>query len=317
MKRLLTILVGALGLLASHPAFAQNTTQVNTELPAAAPLADSSANPTVPGVASYPMCWNGTTFSRCGTATAYQSVRITNGTGFVAEDSQAIFGGPTTWTAGTGPTGGFGYWCRVGAAAPSTTGVADDETVINWCDASGRAHMTGDASMSPLLVVGGVAHGSADGGNPLKVGGKADNSLVDNTPVTAGQRTDAIFDVDGPIITRPWAPLADLVQEQKTNTDGNATAFTAGLAAAGTGVRVYLTFCTLSNTSSTAVTVDLKDGTSGAIVWTGPVPANTGGAHVVFPTPLKFSTNTAVAFDASTATSTLTIACGGFKSKVG
>lgn len=37
----------------------------DTELPAAAALADATVNPTVPGVASFLMCWNGTTWDRC------------------------------------------------------------------------------------------------------------------------------------------------------------------------------------------------------------------------------------------------------------
>lgn len=37
----------------------------DTELPAAAPLADNTANPTVPGVGSYNMCWDGSTWDRC------------------------------------------------------------------------------------------------------------------------------------------------------------------------------------------------------------------------------------------------------------
>lgn len=43
---------------------------VNTELPAAAALADATANPTVPGVASFNMCFNGTTWDRCAKSTA-------------------------------------------------------------------------------------------------------------------------------------------------------------------------------------------------------------------------------------------------------
>lgn len=37
----------------------------DTELPAAAALADATANPTVPGVGAFLMCWNGTTWDRC------------------------------------------------------------------------------------------------------------------------------------------------------------------------------------------------------------------------------------------------------------
>lgn len=39
--------------------------QLNTELPAAAALADDTANPTVPGVASFNMCFDGSTWDRC------------------------------------------------------------------------------------------------------------------------------------------------------------------------------------------------------------------------------------------------------------
>lgn len=42
----------------------------DTELPAAAALADDTANPTVPGVASYNMCFDGSTWDRCVKATA-------------------------------------------------------------------------------------------------------------------------------------------------------------------------------------------------------------------------------------------------------
>lgn len=40
-------------------------TAADTEMPAAATLADATSNPTVPGVASFNMCYNGTTWDRC------------------------------------------------------------------------------------------------------------------------------------------------------------------------------------------------------------------------------------------------------------
>lgn len=51
----------ALGLNAAGELY----TVANTELPAAAVLADNSANPTVPGVAAYMMCYDGTNWDRC------------------------------------------------------------------------------------------------------------------------------------------------------------------------------------------------------------------------------------------------------------
>jgi hypothetical protein len=46
----------------------QSALAIDTELPAAAVLADATANPTVPGVGAYLMGWNGTTWDRVDTA---------------------------------------------------------------------------------------------------------------------------------------------------------------------------------------------------------------------------------------------------------
>lgn len=45
-------------------------TNADTEMPAAAALVDDTANPTVPGVASFNMCFDGSTWDRCTKATA-------------------------------------------------------------------------------------------------------------------------------------------------------------------------------------------------------------------------------------------------------
>lgn len=58
-------------LMAPAVTLAQGTTTVrgtvtaDTEMPAAATLADATSNPTTTGVASYNMCFNGTTWDRC------------------------------------------------------------------------------------------------------------------------------------------------------------------------------------------------------------------------------------------------------------
>ena len=45
-------------------------TNADTEMPAAAALADGTSNPTTTGVAAYNMCFNGTTWDRCAKASA-------------------------------------------------------------------------------------------------------------------------------------------------------------------------------------------------------------------------------------------------------
>jgi hypothetical protein len=161
-----------------------------------------------------------------------------------------------------------------------------------------------------------VAEGTASSGNPVPVGSLVESSPAGMTVLDDGDRGTVSAEIDRFLHVRSVA-LGDIAQERTTNTDGASTAFASGLAAPGASVRHYLTSCTFSNTSASAITVDLRDGAAGSVLWSGPVPGSTSGAHIIFPTPLKFTANTAVAFDASAATTTLTIACSGFKSKAG
>lgn len=165
------------------------------------------------------------------------------------------------------------------------------------------------------LTGGGVAHDGADSGNPHKIGAVAETSLSGITLVADGDRTNLYAGIDGVLIVRPHCNLEDIVQERTTNTDGASTAFASGLAAPGANVRLYITNVTIANSSSSFCTVDLRDGAAGSVLWTIPVPA-TGGAIMRFDPPLKLSANTALAFDASGAITTLSISASGFKSKV-
>ncbi len=161
---------------------------------------------------------------------------------------------------------------------------------------------------------GTVAHDGVDAGNPLKIGAHAKSALSGITLVSTDDRTDLYADLDGGLLVRS-ANLGDVVQERATNTDGASTAFASGLAAPGAGVRLWVKQATICNSSATFCTVDLRDGSAGSILWTLPVPA-TGGVVQNFDPPLKLTANTALAYDASAATSTLTISANGFKSKV-
>ena len=159
-----------------------------------------------------------------------------------------------------------------------------------------------------------VAHDAADAGNPAKLGAKAKSALNGITLVASDDRTDLYADLDGVLITRN-ASLGDVVQERATNTDGASTAFASGLAAPGAGIRLWITNVDICNSSASFCTVDLRDGSAGSVLWTLPVPA-TGGVVKTFDPPLKLSANTALAYDASAATTTLTVSANGFKSKL-
>lgn len=172
-----------------------------------------------------------------------------------------------------------------------------------------------NAASDGASVSGDVAHDSADAGEPVKVGYKATTSLSGLTLVANNDRTNGFAGVDGVPIVRCDTNLEDVVQERTTNTDGASTAFASGLAAPGAGIRLWIKSVTICNSSASFCTVDLRDGSAGSVLWTFPVPA-TGGVTHVFDPPLKLTANTALAFDASAATSTITISANGFKSKV-
>lgn len=166
------------------------------------------------------------------------------------------------------------------------------------------------------LTGSGIAHDAADSGNPHKIGMKATAAMTARTLVAADDRTDLFAGLDGVAITRPHAPLEDQLQDVKTNTDGASTAMTGGFAAPGANIRLYLTTLSIANTSASNITVDIRDGSGGSVIFTAMVPATGGFVHA-FAVPLKFTANTAAAFDGSAAATTLTVSMVGFKSKAG
>lgn len=173
------------------------------------------------------------------------------------------------------------------------------------------------ASTSTMEIVGDVAHDAAASGNPVRVGVKAESSLSGLTLVADGDATDLYAGLDGVLIVRPHAILEDLIQDRATNTNGTSTAFAGGFAANGSGVRNYMTSISIANSHATDFcTVDIRDGAAGSVLWTFPVPPSSGVTHS-WDVPLKFTANTAAAYDVSAAVSTITISVNGFKSKAG
>ena len=172
-----------------------------------------------------------------------------------------------------------------------------------------------DQSAIATTPAGNVAHDAADSGNPVKTGAKATTSLAGLTLVANADRTDLFAGVDGALIVRPYCNLEDQLQEIKSETAGASTAMTVGLAAPGAGLRIWLTSLIIANSSATNLTVDIRDGAAGAVLATIPVPAN-GGCVTNLPVPLKFTANTAVAFDGSAAATTLYVTGIGFRSKI-
>lgn len=169
---------------------------------------------------------------------------------------------------------------------------------------------SGTITTVTTITGGGVAHDSADSGNPLKVGAKAIATLSGETLVAAADRADNKSDLDGALLVRTDRALGDLVNGNASNTDGSSTQV---LAAGAAGIKHYITDVTITNTSSSNIYVELKDNTT--VKWTFPVPANGGVTHS-FKSPLAGTAATAWNFDPSASATTIYCSVSGFKSKI-
>lgn len=186
-----------------------------------------------------------------------------------------------------------------------------------WTVGLSASQTLGTVTTVSTLTGGGVAHDGVDSGNPIKIGAKAETSPKGSTPVADGDRTDLYADSDGMLMVKLCTSGADFISETVSNTDGNSTAFTNFSAVASTknAVTAYSIFRTDSGT--TMAYVDFRDGTAGSVLWRVPLPPNGGANLSLGGVPIfKTSANTALAYDVSSALTTVFISVSGFQTKV-
>ncbi len=164
------------------------------------------------------------------------------------------------------------------------------------------------ASNLNAQVVGSVANGATDAGNPLKTGGTANNAFP--TAVTNGQRVNEFYDLNGRAVTSPYTnPENMVVGVTSAITD---TTSTSTIAAQGSGVRTYITSILVTNSHATVGTfVKILDGST--IVWEGWAAAAGGGFSQSFSVPLRGTANTAVNCQAVTTGANFICSIAGYK----
>jgi hypothetical protein len=196
-----------------------------------------------------------------------------------------------------------------GTGAQRVTLASDSTGQVTLASGTTTAVTQATASSLNAQVVGSVASGSSDSGNPVKMGGVAINA--EQTAVTNGQRVNGVFDLTGRFINFPYANKENIVRGCATST---GTSDTSLIAAQGSGVKFYMVGYMISNIGGSAVNsgITFKDGPGGSTIWVSPAAANTGSAFVP-PLPLSGTANTALYFAASTASTTITVCAVGFK----
>lgn len=149
------------------------------------------------------------------------------------------------------------------------------------------------ASTNTIEIVGDVAHDAAIGGNPVRIGGRA--LSADYTAVASGDAADIITTLTGKVVNYSYAlPGSTWSYAAASGGITNTTGVTAR-AAAGAGIRNYITRAQVINGHATVSTdVQIRDGASGTVLWRGFAQAAGGGVSCKFDPPLRGTANTLV-----------------------
>lgn len=134
-------------------------------------------------------------------------------------------------------------------------------------DITTASKIVADVTTASKIVaesVGDVASGSADSGNPIKIGGKAATSLP--TTVAAGNRVNALYDSVGRQV------VVGALRENLGVTVTAVTSVETTIVSSSTGLR-DLYGIVLANTGATATQVNIKDSNGGTVRATFYCPA--------------------------------------------
>jgi hypothetical protein len=233
--------------------------------------------------------------------TADGEVRVTMaaGTGGTALADGATF---TVASSGLTPIGGF-YQSSVDACVDGKTCAAGmtEGRVLKFIPANS------DGSLSEFAT---DYTANADAPNDPDAPAllmERDDSL-DEVAHIEGDWTQARANARGAL----WVTLDQndvaTIRSVTTVVDGSST---SAISAAGSGTRNFITDLECANSSATDVTVDIRDGTAGAVLWTISCPAG-GGNNRAFSKPLRGAQNTAVAVDPSAAASSVIVSLHGY-----
>lgn len=245
------------------------TFTVDSELPAAAALADAAANPTTPTTGSALLGYNGTTWDRLRSTTANGlDVDVTRVQGTVTVDGSGVtqpVSGTVTANAGTGT-----FTVDLGANND---------------------------------VQGMVAHDSPVANNPFLLAAEARTTTP--TAVANGDVVRLQADDQGRLIVEPHAPRDRVTTNRIALT---TTTETTLIAAGGAGVFRDLVSLVLSNESAAETRVDIRDSSAGTIRYSVDLAADGGGAVINLPVPHPQATaNNAWTAQLSAASSTVYI----------
>jgi hypothetical protein len=181
--------------------------------------------------------------------------------------------------------------------------IAAGDNNIGNVDIVTMPNVTLAAGTNTNEVVGDAAHDAAVAGNPVLIGIEARST--DGTAVTSGDASRVLGTLLGKQVTYPYA-LPGSTWNYAAAAGGlvNTTGVSAK-AAAGAGVRNYVTGCQVINSHQTTGTeVLIRDGAAGTVLHRGWAQPAGGGFACDFNPPLRGTANTLIEIAEVTTTAT-------------
>lgn len=164
-----------------------------------------------------------------------------------------------------------------------------------------------------VAAAGTVAHDSPATGNPFQVAGEARNA--DITAVANGDVARFITTLLGKIVTYPWALPGSTWNYAAASGGITTTTGVTAKAAAGAGIRNYITSIQVINGHASVDTdVQIRDGASGTVLWREFAKSGGGGISLKCDPPLRGTANTLVEVACGTTGSAVYVNLQGYTS---
>lgn len=170
--------------------------------------------------------------------------------------------------------------------------IAAGDNNIGNVDIVTMPNVTLAAGTNTNEVVGDAAHGAAVSGNPVLVAGEGRST--EPTAVDDGDVVRKLHSLLGKQVVLPRALPGSTWSYAAASGGITDTTGVTVKAAAGAGIRNYVTGVQITNAHATVSTeVVIRDGASGTVLWRSYARANAANTlHVVFDVPLRGSANT-------------------------
>lgn len=262
----------------------KNTVTVDSELPAAAALADSVANPTTVTIGAFLSGFDGSLWQRLISYPPGDGNSNDNALEVMSRNQlfnsltwdrmRAVANATNSIGTGIAAAGILGQFDDVSPTAITENQFGNLRMSANRNlygtirDAAGNERGLNISSRNAALLEGVTASGNAIVAAPVTGGGRA--ASTNPTAVADGQVVNQMFDLKGRTVS-VLGQFRELRSKQTTTIAASTSETTIGTAVASTFLD--LVGLIISNTSATAARVDIRDTTGGSVLFSLYIPA--------------------------------------------